>query len=184
MIKNTKQILTRGFSSEVGAGVQYDPTKVVKRVLKMNDGHEIPQVGFGTYSIKKPEQFGWALKYGYRHFDTGLFYMNEEIIAKEIKRAESENGIQRSQVFVASKIPPKEQGYEKTKAAVEKSLKNLSALEYIDLMLLTFPGTAGVDPKDAKNVENRHDSWRALEEFVLSGKIKSIGVANFKPRHL
>lgn len=184
MIKNTKQILAKGFSSEVGSGVHYDPTKVVKRVLRMNDGHEIPQVGFGTFSIKKPEQFQWALKYGYRHFDTGSFYMNEGIIASEIKKAETEHGISRSEVFVASKIPPKEQGYEKTKAVVEKSLKTLEPLGYIDLMLLTFPGTAGVDPKDAKNIENRHDSWKALEEFVVNGKIKSIGVANFKPRHL
>ena len=51
-------------------------------------------------------------------------------------------------------------------------------------MLLTFPGTTGVDPKDEKNIENRHDAWKVLEEFVVSGKIKNIGVANFKPRHL
>ena len=68
----------------------FDPTKVVKRVVKMNNGLEIPQVGFGSYSIKKPEQIGWALKYGYRHFDTGAFYMNEGVIAGEIKKFESE----------------------------------------------------------------------------------------------
>ena len=67
---------------------------------------------------------------------------------------------------------------------MEKSLKSLGDLEYIDMMLLTFPGTAGVDPKDEKNIENRHDAWKVLEEFVLKGAIKSIGVANFKPRHL
>lgn len=184
MLKSTKQILAKGFSSEVGSGVQFDPTKVVKRYLRMNDGYEIPQVGFGTYSIKKPEQFQWTIKYGYRHFDTATFYMNEGIIASELKKADIDLGINRSEIFVASKIPPKEQGYEKTKAVVEKSLKSLEPLGYIDLMLLTFPGTAGVDPKDAKNIENRHDSWRALEEFVVSGRIKSIGVANFKPRHL
>ena len=108
MLKNTKQILSKGFSSEVGSGVQFDPTRVVKRALRMNDGNEIPQVGFGTYSIKKPEQFGWALKYGYRHFDTGLFYMNEHIIANEVKKAETEQGIGRSDFFIASKIPPKD----------------------------------------------------------------------------
>ena len=85
---------------------------------------------------------------------------------------------------MATKIPPKEQGIDKTKAAVEKSIKALGDLEYIDLMLLTFPGTTGVDPKDEKNIENRHDAWKVLEEFVISGKIKSIGVANFRPRHL
>ena len=74
----------------------------------MNDGNIIPQVGFGTYSIKKPEQFRWALQYGYRHFDSGTFYMNEAILATEIKKAEAELGIQRNEVFIASKIPPKE----------------------------------------------------------------------------
>ena len=110
--------------------------------------------------------------------------MNEGIIAQEIKKAEKELGIPRSEVFVASKIPPKDQGYDKTKAVVEKSIKALGDLEYIDLMLLTFPSTPGLDPKDEKNIENRHDSWKALEEFVVNGKIRSIGVANFKPRHI
>jgi methylglyoxal/glyoxal reductase len=137
--------------------VQFDPSKVVKRVLKMNNGEVIPQVGLGTYSLKKPEQFRWALQYGYRHFDTGAFYMNEGIIAQEIKKAETELGIKREEVFVATKIPPKEQGYDKTVAVVEKSLKALGDLGYIDLMLLTFPGTAGIDPKDEKNVLNRLD---------------------------
>jgi diketogulonate reductase-like aldo/keto reductase len=108
MIKNAKQILAKGFSSEAGAAVHFEPSKVVKRTLKMNDGNLIPQVGFGTYSIKKPEQFHWALQYGYRHFDTGNFYMNEGVLAGEIKKAEAELGIARSDVFVASKIPPKE----------------------------------------------------------------------------
>ena len=124
------------------------------------------------------------MKYGYRHFDTGFFYANEGLIAQEIKKAETEMWIPRAAVFVATKIPPKDQGYDKTKAIVEKSLKALGALEYIDMMLLTFPSTPGLDPKDPKNVENRHDSWKALEEFVVAGKIKSIGLANFKPRHL
>lgn len=57
-------------------------------------------------------------------------------------------------------------------------------LEYIDLVLLTFPSTPGLDPKDPKNIENRHDSWKAMEEFVISGKIRSIGLSNFKPRHI
>ena len=111
--------------------------------------------------------------------------MNEAVIAQEVERAETELGIKREEVFLASKIPPKEQGYEKTKAVVEKSIKTLGGKSgYIDLMLLTFPSTPGLGPKDEKNIENRHDSWRALEEFVVSGTVKSIGVANFKPRHL
>ncbi len=110
--------------------------------------------------------------------------MNEAIIAKEVKQAQSTMGIKRENVFIATKLPPKDQGYEKTKAAVERSLKALSDVQYIDLMLLTFPSTPGLDPKDQQNVENRHDAWKVLEEYVVNGQIKSIGVANFKPRHL
>lgn len=98
----------------------------------------------GTYSLKKPEQFKWALDSGYRHFDSGAFYMNEAIIAAEIKKS----AIPRSEIFMATKIPPKDQGYEKTKAIVEKSLKALSELDYIDLVLLTFPSTPGLKPED------------------------------------
>jgi diketogulonate reductase-like aldo/keto reductase len=74
--------------------------------------------------------------------------MNEAIIAKEVKQAQSTMGIKRENVFIATKLPPKDQGYEKTKAAVERSLKALSDVQYIDLMLLTFPSTPGLDPKD------------------------------------
>ena len=91
--------------------------------------------------------------------------MNEAVIAGEI----SKSGIPRNEVFVATKIPPKEQGYFKTKAVVEKSLKTMNSLGHIDLVLLTFPSTPGLDPKDPKNQENRHESWKALEEFVVSG---------------
>jgi diketogulonate reductase-like aldo/keto reductase len=64
-----------------------DPLRIVKRTLVMNNGNSIPQVGFGSYSIKKSEQIRWALQHGYRHIDTGAFYMNEPIIAQEITKA-------------------------------------------------------------------------------------------------
>jgi len=137
-------------------------------------------VGLGTYSLKKPELIKWALDCGYRHFDSGSFYMNEAVIAGEIAKYP----VPRHEVFVATKIPPKEQGYAKTKAAVEKSIKALSPLGYIDMVLLTFPSTTGLDPKDPKNLENRHESWRALEEFVVSGQVQTIGVSNFRRGHL
>lgn len=137
-------------------------------------------MGLGTYSLKKPELIKWALDCGYRHFDTGSFYMNEGTIAAEIAKYP----VPRNEVFVATKIPPKEQGYFKTKTAVEKSLKALAPLGYIDMVLLTFPGTAGLDPKDPKNQENRHESWKALEEFVVSGQVQTIGVSNFRTSHL
>lgn len=177
-VRQTKQTLTRAFS------IAFSQEKVLRHRIRLNNGAEIPQIGLGTYSVKKPEQIQWALKYGYRHFDSGFFYGNEAMIAQELKKAEKDLWIPRAAVFMATKIPPKDQGYEKTKAIIEKSLKSMGELETIDLVLLTFPSTPGLDPKDPKNIENRHDSWKAMEEFVISGKVRSIGLANFKPRHI
>lgn len=80
-------------------------------------------------------------------------------------------------------IAPADQGYEKALKAVEASLNKLN-LGYIDLYLIHWPGTAKLDPSDPKNFSNRRESWRALEECVRSGKIKSIGVSNYSLRHL
>lgn len=106
MIKNTttkaKQTLTRAFS------VTFSQEKVLRHRIRLNNGAEIPQFGLGTYSLKKPEQIQWALKYGYRHFDSGFFYGNEAMIAQELKKAEKELWIPRAAVFMATKIPPKD----------------------------------------------------------------------------
>lgn len=74
-------------------------------------------------------------------------------------------------------------GYELTKKAVGIALSNLD-LEYIDLMFLHFPATEGLDKSDPLHVENRHGSWRALEELVESGHLKHIGISNFQPKHI
>ena len=74
-------------------------------------------------------------------------------------------------------------GYELTKKSVEQSLANFD-LGYLDLMLIHFPGTEGLQKDDPKHLENRKGSWKALEEFVDSGLIKSIGVSNYRPNHI
>ena len=74
-------------------------------------------------------------------------------------------------------------GYENTKKAVEIALSNLD-LEYIDLMFLHFPATEGLEITNPKHVENRHGSWKALEEFVEQGLVKFLGISNFLPHHI
>ena len=74
-------------------------------------------------------------------------------------------------------------GYEKTKKAVEIALANLD-LEYIDLMFLHFPATEGLAKEDPAHLDNRHGSWRALEELVEQGLLKFIGISNFQPNHI
>ena len=72
------------------------------------------------------------------------------------------------------------QGYEKAKESIESSLSKLN-LEYFDLMLIHHPGTWNLNLGDKMNIKNRHGTWKAMEEYVQRGLIKSIGVSNFRP---
>lgn len=87
-------------------------------------------------------------------------------------------GLKREDLFITSKIPPSHQGYDKAKQSIEASLEKLD-LDYIDLMLIHWPGSVGLTQKDERNREYRHGTWRALEEYVDKGLIMSIGVSNF-----
>lgn len=89
----------------------------------------------------------------------------------------------REDIYISSKVPPTMQGTEKAKKSIDKSLADLD-LEYIDLMLIQWPGAAVVKPNDPKNLELRHQTWQVMEEYVQKGLIKSIGVCNFRPNHL
>lgn len=80
-------------------------------------------------------------------------------------------------------LAPADQGYENALKAVDESLKKLD-MEYIDLYLVHWPGTSKLDPSDPQNAFNRMESWKALEEMVEIGKVKSIGVSNFNLKHL
>ena len=106
--------------------------------IKLYNGNEIPQMGFGVFKIKGDELtekcVSEALKVGYRHIDTAHYYENERGVGAAIKKS----GIPREEIWVTSKVWVTEFGSGKTTAAVEKMLKRLD-LEYIDLVLLHFP---------------------------------------------
>eukprot|EP00347_Sterkiella_histriomuscorum_P018858 403343902 len=157
--------------------------KVFTKTLKLNNGIEIPQVGFGCYQVEDSAPFYWALKYGYKHLDSAAFYKNEKQVGEEVKRACQDFGYKREDIFVTSKVFNDMQGYELTKKSVEQSLVNFD-LGYIDMMLIHFPGTEGLEKDDPKHLENRKGSWKALEEFVDAGLVKSIGVSNYRPNHI
>nr|WP_321358509.1 aldo/keto reductase [uncultured Draconibacterium sp.] len=146
--------------------------------LLLNDGNELPIIGFGTY--KSNEQEGieavqFALQKGYQLIDTAAFYFNEEAVGKGIKAS----GIPREDIIVTTKLWRECLGYESTKKELEKSLKKLD-LDYIDLYLIHWPA-------NARNYDNwqkaNADTWRAMEELQAEGKIKSIGVSNFFQEH-
>jgi diketogulonate reductase-like aldo/keto reductase len=144
------------------------------------NGLNIPKIGLGTYQMSGETcrvAVRAALQLGYRHIDSAVYYSNHKEIAQEI------SSFDRSSLFLTSKIPPPLQGYEKTMEATLRSLSELRT-EYLDLMLIHWPGVAGLAPNDPQVVETRHGSWRALEDLYLQGKLKAIGVSNFLIRHL
>jgi diketogulonate reductase-like aldo/keto reductase len=117
-----------------------------------------------------------ALKVGYRHIDSAKVYGNEAEAAEGIARFLKEfPDVQRSEVFFTTKIWNEDHGYEETKKAIQASLERVKAIEYIDLFLIH---------SSLSNKEKRLGTWKALQEGVESGKVKSIGVSNYGTRHL
>ena len=141
----------------------------------LNNGVEMPVLGFGVYRItdlKQCEQCVYdAIMVGYRLIDTAAAYMNEEAVGKAIKRAIEEGMVKREELFITTKLWIQDAGYESTKKAFEKSLKRLQ-LDYIDLYLIHQP------------FGDVHCSWRAMEELYREGLIRAIGVSNFQPDRL
>lgn len=136
--------------------------------FKMNDGHEIPALGFGVYlmtSAEVEEFLPKAIEVGYRHIDTANAYFNEVAVGKVIR----ESGIPREDFFVTTKLFPQSYPYEQCKADIDATLERLG-LDYVDLLLFHQPYGDYVD------------GWRAMEEAVRAGKVRSIGLSNF-PAH-
>lgn len=154
--------------------------KSLNDTFKLNNGHEIPCVGFGTWQTPDGETavmaVSEAIKAGYRHIDTAACYENEVGVGQGIKAS----GMEREKLFVASKVWNTERGYEKTMAAFEKTLSDLG-LGYLDLYLIHWPASSS----QFENWEEINlDTWRAMTELYQAGRIKAIGVSNFLPHHL
>lgn len=139
--------------------------------VMLNNGVEMPLLGFGVYQIKDEmecEQAVYeAIMTGYRLIDTAASYLNEEAVGRAIKRS----GVPREDLFITTKIWVEHTGYEKTKKAFFDSLERLQ-LDYLDLYLIHQP------------FGDVYGSWRAMEELYKEGKIRAIGVSNFHPDRL
>ncbi|MBS5317029.1 MAG: aldo/keto reductase [Clostridiales bacterium] len=141
---------------------------------------QIPCIGFGTWQTPDGEtainSVKAALRAGYRHIDTAACYGNEASVGQAIK----ESGVPREEIFVTSKVWNTERGYEKTLAAFETTMAKLD-LDYVDLYLIHWPAAAN-QFENWKEINAQ--TWRALEELYIKGKVKAIGVSNFLPHHL
>jgi diketogulonate reductase-like aldo/keto reductase len=141
--------------------------------LPLNNGVEIPQLGFGVFLVPDTETsvaVRTALETGYRHIDTAKLYQNEAGVGAAIAEA----GIARDELFVTTKVWNSEQGFDSALASFEASMDRLG-LEVLDLLLIHWPAPA----------LNRYvDTWRAFEKLYAEGRVRAIGVSNFSIPHL
>lgn len=147
--------------------------------MKLNNGIEIPSMGFGTYKMAPEDTKAsvlCALRCGWRHIDTAAFYRNEA----EVGEAVRESGIARSEIFVTTKLWNADRGYDSALRAFDRSQEALG-LDYVDLYLIHWPASPFFWD-DWKMINA--DSWRALERLYKEGRVRAIGLSNFMPRHI
>jgi 2,5-diketo-D-gluconate reductase A len=142
-------------------------------VIELNDGHRIPQIGLGTWPLNDREVSDAvvrAAEAGYRHIDTAVRYGNEAGVGSGIRAS----GLDRSEFFVTTKLDGEFQGGDKAVAGLEGSLQRLN-FDYVDLLLIHWPL-----PRHGEFIS----TWKTFERLQGEGKVRSIGVSNFKPAHL
>src|SRR3954452_5883651 len=143
--------------------------------IKLNDGREIPQLGFGVFQIdpdETAEAVRCALEIGYRHIDTAEMYENERGVGEGIRAS----GIDRSDVWITSKLNNNAHAPDDARRAFEETLRELG-FDYVDLFLIHWPLPTLYDGDFVSH-------WKTLEEFKADGRAKSIDVSNFLPEHL
>ncbi|GAB3101523.1 aldo/keto reductase [Aestuariicella hydrocarbonica] len=139
--------------------------------LTLNNGVEIPTLGFGVFQITDPKACEQAvidaIDAGYRHIDTAASYQNEAEVGSALRAS----GVPRNEMFVTTKLWLQDSNYDGAKAQFERSLNRLQT-DYLDLYLIHQP------------YGDVHGAWRAMEELLDAGKVRAIGVSNFHPDRL
>jgi 2,5-diketo-D-gluconate reductase A len=141
--------------------------------ITLNNGGEIPQLGFGVFQIKPEETAAAtaaALEVGYRHIDTAQMYGNEKGVGEAIR----DSGLDRDEVFVTSKLNNNRLERDDILRAFDQTMGDL-ALDQLDLFLIHWPLPAASDYVAR---------WKVMEEIYESGRVRAIGVSNFHPNHL
>jgi 2,5-diketo-D-gluconate reductase A len=143
--------------------------------IRLNDGHPIPQLGFGVFQVPPADTqsvVGVALETGYRHIDTAEMYGNERGVGAAVRAA----GLERSDVYVTSKLNNGFHEPDAARRAFEATLTELG-FDYVDLFLIHWPLPTLYDGDFVS-------TWKTLEEFKQDGRARSIGVSNFQVAHL
>jgi diketogulonate reductase-like aldo/keto reductase len=154
---------------------------VLIETYTLSNGSQIPKVGFGTWLLKVGDEcynaVADALRLGYRHIDTARAYYNEASVGRAVR----DSGIAREEIYVTSKLPAEAKDYDKALEEFETTMGEIG-LDYLDLYLIHAPWPWDEVGKDCRE-ENRQ-IWKAMEEFLASGRVKAIGVSNFGPEDL
>ncbi|EUJ43828.1 aldo/keto reductase [Paenilisteria rocourtiae] len=136
------------------------------QTVTLNNGVEVPILGFGTFQITDAQQAETAvieaIKAGYRHIDTAQSYMNEEAVGRGIAKS----GVAREELFITTKIWVENVSYDGALSSFERSLQRLG-LDYIDLLLIHQP------------YSDVYGAWRAMQTLQKQGKVRAIGISNF-----
>lgn len=146
--------------------------------MKLNNGVMIPQLALGTWLIdddKVTDAVKSALQMGYRHIDTAQAYGNERGVGEGVRQS----GIPRDEIFITSKVAAEHKSYESAVKSIDDTLA-LMKMDYLDMMIIHSPQPW----KEVNQSENRYkkenqEVWRALEDALEAGKLRTIGVSNF-----
>lgn len=151
--------------------------------VKLRNGVLMPSVGYGTWRTPNETVDGLvetAIRAGYRHLDTAAKYANESGVGAGIRACVEQGVVRREELFVTTKVWNADRGYGRTIKAFETSMQQLG-LETLDLYLIHWPAASQqYDCWKALNAE----TWRALEDLYKAGRVRAIGICNFKPHHL
>lgn len=144
---------------------------------RLNDGHDIPAVGFGTAGLLEDDGYRAvrsAIDVGYRMIDTAMRYENEEPVGRAIRDAVAAGDVTRDEITLISKLPGRDHGYDQTLASIDGSLQRLG-LDRIDMYLIHWP---------LPRLNEYVNSFKAMLNAREAGKIRSVGVCNFTPKNL
>ena len=149
------------------------------KTLTLNNGVKIPQLGLGTWFIddsNAAEAVKAAAKLGYRHFDTAQAYGNERGVGEGIRGC----GVSREEIFAVSKVAAEHKTYDSAAKSIDETLLK-TGLDYLDMMIIHSPQPWDkVNQSDDRYVEGNRSAWRALEDAYKAGKLRAVGVSNFK----
>mgnify|MGYP002544515864 FL=1 len=149
------------------------------RSIVLNNGVKIPQLGLGTWFIdddKAADAVKAAVEIGYRHIDTAQAYGNERGVGEGVRTC----GIPRNELFVVSKVAAEHKTYEEAMAGINETLEKMG-LDYLDMMIIHSPQPwEKVNQSEDRYVNGNREAWKALEDSYKAGKLKAIGLSNFR----